>query len=499
MRHILILILALNTGLMAQNKPDTQTMQLNLQEMIDLAKLQSIASFRSKNMYLSNYWQFRSYKASLLPALLFSTNPFNYNRAVNEEYDFDEGIYKFVPNETLSSSADLSIRQNITMTGGALNLTSSFRRLENLSPKEGVSGSSYTAIPIELRLSQPLNGYNEFKWQSKLAPLAFEKAKKSFIKEMEDLSEQAVGIFFGTINAEIGLNIATTNLANADTLYRIGKGRYQIGTITQNDLLDLELTYLNAKMSKTKAEIDLQRARNQINSFLGISKEIKIIAIIPDEIPQLKIDADQALSLAKENSPEILGYEEQLISANQKVARSRSSNGLTADLSANFGVNSNSDTFNDLYNPPYNQNRGVGLTLKTPIVDWGNRKGQIQMAKSERQVTEATIKQSLIDFEQNIIMQVLEFNLQEEQVAIAAKADTIAQKGFEVTKQRFLIDKVDVLKLNTARNSLESSKRSYIGALQTYWRSYFNIRKTTLYDFEKGIYLTEDFDALLQP
>ena len=483
----------------AQNNNNELSMRLSLQEMINLAKLQSISSFRSQNMYLSNYWQFRSYKANLLPALLFSTNPLNYSRAVNEVFDSNDDQYKFVPIETLSSSADLSVRQNITLTGGSISLTSSFRRLENLSSNEEESSASYTAIPIELRLSQPLNGYNEYKWQSKLAPLAFEKAKKNFMKEMEALSEQAVGIFFGTISAEIGLNIASTNLANADTLYRIGQGRYQIGTITQNDLLDLELTYLNAKMSKTKAEIGLQRARNQINSFLGIDKEVKIVPLIPDNIPQLKIDADLALDLAKENSPEILGFEEQLISANQKVARSKSSNGLTADLSANFGVNSNSDSFNELYNPPYNQNRGVGVTLKTPIVDWGNRKGQIQMAKSERKVTEATIRQSLIDFEQNIIMQVLEFNLQEEQVNIAAKADTIAQLGFEVTKQRFLIDKVDVLKLNTARNSLESSKRSYLGALETYWRSYYNIRKTTLYDFENKVYLTEDFDALLQP
>lgn len=92
----------------------------------------------------------------------------------------------------------------------------------------------------------------------------------------------------------------------------------------------------------------------------------------------------------------------------------------------------------------------------------------------------------------------MEFNLQEKQVEISAKADTIAQLGYEVTKQRFFIDKVDVIKLNSARNSLDAARRNYISSLRQYWRSYYQMRQITLYDFVNDKPLMEALDELLE-
>jgi outer membrane protein TolC len=112
-------------------------------------------------------------------------------------------------------------------------------------------------------------------------------------------------------------------------------------------------------------------------------------------------------------------------------------------------------------------------------------------------VVKTSINQERIDFEQNVIMNVMEFNLQGEQVRNTAKADTIAKMGFEVTKQRFLIGKLDVTKLNLARNDQEQARRAYINALRSYWTYYYTLRELTLFDFEKRITLSEDFDYLL--
>ena len=37
--------------------------QLTLQESIDMASDSSLQSFRLKNLYMANYWQYRSFKA----------------------------------------------------------------------------------------------------------------------------------------------------------------------------------------------------------------------------------------------------------------------------------------------------------------------------------------------------------------------------------------------------------------------------------------------------
>jgi outer membrane protein TolC len=146
--------------------------------------------------------------------------------------------------------------------------------------------------------------------------------------------------------------------------------------------------------------------------------------------------------------------------------------------------------------PDRSQRMQVGLSV--PLVDWGRRKGKLMMAESNREVVNARVKQARIDFEQNIFQSVMEFNLQAEQVRNAAKADTVAQKGYEVTFQRFLIGKVDVIKLNSARNDLESAKKGYINAIKTYWNYYYRLRMLALYDFVKGESLTAEYDKIIE-
>jgi outer membrane protein TolC len=81
---------------------------------------------------------------------------------------------------------------------------------------------------------------------------------------------------------------------------------------------------------------------------------------------------------------------------------------------------------------------------------------------------------------------------------IAAKADTIAQLRYDVTKQRFLIGKIDVLDLNVAQTEKDVAKRGYVSALRNYWNYFYTLRQITLYDFISDKPLETDFDQLLK-
>jgi outer membrane protein TolC len=149
-----------------------------------------------------------------------------------------------------------------------------------------------------------------------------------------------------------------------------------------------------------------------------------------------------------------------------------------------------------VYQDPLDRQR-LQVGINVPVLDWGRRKGRLAMAESNREVVRISVNQEKMDFEQNVIMNVMEFNLQADQVLNTAKADTIAQMGYDVTQQRFLIGKVDVTKLNLARNDQEKARRAYIAALRMYWNYYYTIRQLTLFDFESDITLSEDFDRIV--
>jgi outer membrane protein TolC len=490
-KAILFLIILLSgITLQAQNNK----MNLSLNEVIQIASKSSLDAFRYKNMYLASYWEYRYYRADKLPSLSMNTTPLDLNHYRKREYNFQTNEDQYVLRDYINSDLAVQLNQKIGLTGGSLFFSSELGMVKNLG---GDQVTSYQATPVSIGYSQSLNGFNSIKWESRIEPIKFEKAKKSFIQDQETLAMRSTSMFFDLVEAQIQLKIAQNNMANADTLYKIGKGRFQVGTVTQDELLNLELNQLNAKQALSKANLEVLRAQSGLNSYLMMDKATQIDCTVPSTIPDMQISADDALDLALKNNPDILDQEQQMIEQNRDVARAKSESGLNTTLFAVYGLNQSTQDFNTVYDKP-DQSQRVQVGLNIPLVDWGRRKGRLMMAESNREVVNARVSQARIDFEQNIFQSVMEFNLQAEQVKNAAKADTVAQKGYEVTFQRFLIGKVDVIKLNIARNDLESARNAYIRAVRTYWNYYYRLRMLTLYDFVKNTNLTAEYDKIIQ-
>ena len=494
MKKIFLFLIVLLSGFGLKVYAQQDNFNLSLDEVVKLASQNSLDAFRNKNMYLASYWEFRYYKADKLPSLNLTTTPLDFNHYRKREYNFQTNEEEYVLRDYFNSDLTMQVNQKVGLTGGSFFLSSELGMVKNLS---GDQKTSYQATPVSVGYSQSLNGYNALKWQSKIEPIKYEKAKKEFVQSQETLAMKSTAMFFDLVEAQIQLKIAENNQSNADTLYKIGKGRFQVGTVTQDELLNLELNQLNATQSLNQAKLEVERSQSGLNSYLMLDKKTRINCIVPSEIPTLQIMADEALNLALQNNPDILDQEQQMIEQSREVARAKSETGLSTSLYAVYGLNQSADNFDMVYDEP-DQSQRFRIGVSIPLVDWGRRKGRLMMAESNREVVNARIRQSRIDFEQNVFQSVMEFNLQAEQVRNAAKADTVAQKGYEVTFQRFLIGKVDVIKLNIARNDRESARRSYINAVKTYWNYYYRLRMLALYDFVRKESITAEYDKIIE-
>lgn len=493
MIRIFLLILLITASKVSFSQRNV--MKITLSEAIDMASRQSLDAFRQQNMYLASYWEFKYYRSDKLPQLSIGANPFAYNNSIRSDYVPTDQSWQYTQQQSITSNASLKMTQNVGLTGGSFTASTDLGMVKNFI---GDMATTYSSNMVSMGYRQRLNGYNRLRWESKIEPLKFETARKKFIQSREDIAIKTTNKFFGLVDAQIELNIATTNLANSDTLYQIGKGRYQVGTLTQDELLNFELNLMNSRIAVTRANQGLLRARSDLNIFLGIEKNTFIDCIVPKAISSaLQINVEDAVQKSMENNPEIMLQERQLLEQESNVRLVKAQNGISADISATAGLNQKSIDLATVYENP-NRFQNIGLiNLSVPIKDWGKRKGQILMAESNREVVVNTVKQQRIDFQQSVLMNVLEFNLQSEQVVNSAKADTIAQMGFDVTMRRFKIGKLDVTKLNMARTDLENARRAYISSLQKYWTSYFLIRQLSLFDFERNVELGVDFDNIL--
>ena len=465
---------------------------LTLQEVIELAREQSLMGLMARHQFRSSYWEFRSHLAQYRPGLSLEATIPSLNNTM-ESVTQPDGSEKFVSRSNMQTSVDLQLNQNIGLTGGRIFVTSQLQRNDNFGEEPP---TTYLAYPVTIGFTQPINGYNELKWERKIEPLKYEEAKLQYINTMERVSQRAVGYFFDLALAQINLEIAMKNHANTDTLYQIAKGRYQLGTIAENELLQMELSYLNAGTALNEANIDLALRKSRLRSFLGFNERVNLQLILPKEVPDMDLDYSRTLAEAKANNPEIINMERQLLEAERQVAEARSQKGLRADLFAQVGLSQFAEELQDAYQNPLNQQR-IQVGLQVPLLDWGLGRGRYRMAQSAEEVTKTDVRQSQIDFDENVFLQVMQFNLQDDQVAIASKADTIADLRYEVSKQRFLIGKIDVLDLNVALEEKDVARRGYVQALRNYWDYYYTLRGLTLYDWDKDVKLEEDFEDLL--
>ncbi|MDX2432050.1 MAG: TolC family protein [Bacteroides sp.] len=476
----------------AQSEPESGNRVLTLPDVIVLAREQSLMGLMARHQFRSSYWEYRTHIAKYRPGLSLEATIPSLNN-VMESVTQPDGSEKFVSTSNMQTGLDLQLNQNIGLTGGRVFVTSQIQRNDNFN--EDVP-TTYLAYPVTIGLMQPINGYNALKWDRKIEPMKYEEAKLDYINTLERVSQRAVGYFFDLALAQINLEIARKNFANTDTLYQIALGRYQLGTIAENELLQMELSSLNSGAAMNDANIDLALRRSRLRSFLGFNDRINLELILPREVPDMTLDYERTLAEAKANNPDILSMQRQLLEAEQRVAEAKSQKGIRADLFAQVGLSQNSSTLPGAYQNPENQQR-VQIGVQIPLLDWGLGKGQYRMAQSAQEVTRTDVQQSQIDFDENIFLQVMQFNLQDDQVVIASKADTIANLRYEVTKQRFLIGKIDVLDLNVALEEKDVAKRGFVQALRNYWDYYYDLRGLTLYDWQKDTKLVEDFDELL--
>ncbi|MFN8240343.1 MAG: TolC family protein [Bacteroidales bacterium] len=467
--------------------------RLTFNEVIRIAEEQSPQAYIAKHRFRASYWQYRTFIAQYRPSLTLSGTTPSYSTAYERVWNSVIKNYEYQSTNILRNLGQLSLAQNIGFTGGSISLNSNLT-LENDFERDT---RKYITSPVTIDLNQPIFRYNSLKWQKKIEPMRYEMAKKTFLSNIEQVHIDAVRNFFSLALAQINKQISEMNYSNADTLYRIAKGRYQLGTIAEDELLQMQLSYLNTETARKEAEMNLRDREIRLRSFLGFNDNVRIELIIPNEVPQLQVDLQEVLTLAKQNNPDLMTQQINLLNAQSNLAQAKAEKGLNANLTASSPRDQAAKDFSLAY-AQSNQQQSVMVRFTMPILDWGLGRGKYKMAKSSMELTQVQVQQALADFEQNLFLDVEQFNLQKNQVAIAAKSDTVAMKRYEVTKQRFLIGKIAVLDLNDADSRKDQNRRAYIQALQNYWNYYYNMRLLTSYDFIQRKGIETDYEKLLQ-
>lgn len=460
---------------------DLSSLTLTLDECIKIAQSNSPQSKIAKSKYLNSYYSYQAFKSGFLPQISFSGSAPGLVRQINQ-ITLPDGSLIYQPQSYLSSTAGLYINQKIPWTGGNISASSSLSRID-------ISGTNDTyywlSTPIQLVLSQPLFRQNSFAWNMEIEKLNNNMNDKQFIESMEDIAIEATDKFFNVYIQQINVKNAQLNVDNNDTLYVLSKGRYEVGKIAENDLLQSELALMNSQNQLENAQLNYSKAKEELLIYLNLNPKEELTVIPQTEISFLSIDNDKAMEEAKKNRSDISNYKLNELTAQRNLELARDNNNFSANISASFGLNQTAGKMDQAYKSFLDKEQ-LSISFEIPLFQFGRGSSEVEAALAAKELTLSSNDLNLQYFEMNVKYQTLQFNLLQEQVKISAKTDTIASRRFEVAKNRYLIGKIDLNSLFIAQNEKDAALSTYMNTLRNYWIAYYNIRRSTLYDFVRN-------------
>ena len=470
----------------------TDTLRLTLDDCITMARRQSIDAAVALGELRSAYWQWRSYRADLLPEVSLSGTAPSWNKRYSS-YQQADGSLSFVRNNYLGLDGAVSIKQKLWPTGGTLNVESS---LDYLHQSGGVSGNQFMSLPVAVTLSQPLFGVNHQKWDRRIEPLRYREAQARFLTETEQVAMQAISLYFGLLLAGEQVNIARQNLQTAEKLYEVAQAKRRMGTISENDVLQLRLDVLTVRSALTNSESTRQARQFALRSFLDVEADID--PIMPEDLPLPSLNREgqgvgllyeEVLAHALQNNAMATTMRRRQMEADYAVASARA-NRQSVNLYAQLGYTGTGENMSNAYrNLLSNEVIQVGITV--PLLDWGKRKGQRKMAESNRDIIQGQLRQQSQEFRQNIFILTEQFNNQAEQLRIAIEADTIARRRYHTNVETFKIGSISTLELSNAQTAKDQARQNRIQQLFNYWYYYYQLRSIALWDFERNCELIE--------
>ena len=480
--HIIPALLLFSTNGFGQSANDT--LKLSLQQVVDMAKEKSIAAKQAVTLKENKYWQWRTYKSNYQPQLSLNGILPGYINSFQEVVQPD-GTIEFQRVKYNNSSLNLALSQSIAATGGIVFGTTQMQRYDNFNRNFKL----YNGVPYAIGYSQPLAQFNQLKWEQKIEPLKYNESRQEYIESMEQIAIKATGYFFDLLLAQVNLHISETNFENTKNMLRLAKEKFDLGKVSRNEILQLELEQLKSQKAVGIAKRDMEISTLNLRTYTGLTNTNKIVLILPKETKSTDIDAKKILSEALENRSDAIAFIRRIAEAKRDVARAKGDNGINATLTAKLGYSKSSVNFSKVYEAPRSQQL-VQLEFDIPILDWGRSKSRMKTAEANKQFTEYAVEQDKQTFTQEIYTQVTLYQMMKEQLILNAKADSIASEKYQIAKERYVLGNLSITDLSIAFQENDQAKNDFILGLRDFWSAYYQLRYLSLYDFENNQKIT---------
>ncbi len=450
-----------------------QERTIHLENLLEQAEKQTISVKRAKTNLAISSAEYQLYKANLRPTIGLDAllpNFINTSTQVTQP----DGSIAFQRVSQNNSSLSLYANQNIGLTGANVFVQSDLQRFDNFS----TDIKQYNGVPFRIGIVQPLFAFNPLKWQKRILPLRLKEQTYAYNIAVEDAKWQTSQLFFDIIGAKTLKDIAQTNKEVNENLLLIAQQRFELGKTSENEVLQLEMELKRAILTEAQAGNQEAQAIQALETFLNTQQLSSKDFVLPEAPAQRIIDMDQLILKAKENRPEIIQYQRELLEQKRQLASTRSDYGIQSNVLALFGWARGSENIEDIYQNPFNEQQ-IRFNISVPIYDGGKRREAMKIARLNQELIETTNQQNLLNLENEIRNAAMRFIQAQQDILILEEIKSLATDRFDISNQRYTLGKISITELTLAQREKDQIHRDYVSALRNYWTSLYQLRTLT--------------------
>ena len=403
---------------------------------------------------------------SLLISTLFfnNGNAVSLYQALNDTYKNNTQLNAERENIN-AAEEDINISKADYMPSLSLSGSKSFENTNELTTQSGSDTSIDDVNPLSssITLEQKLfDQGRDFTHQKNIVGL--ELAKARLVKKEQDILYSAIDAFTGLILAREKLNINRRNLNLLIRQVETDKVRLDRGQITITDLSQSESSLAGAQAQFTQSKSDLLISKLNYENIIGNIDDPSKLKKSSNSIVKIPENLSKAVSLSKENNPDIKIAELELIQSEKDIEISKSDLSPTASLSLERSYNYDLSTTYD-----EREKDVLKATVNWPFYSGGKKRSKVKKDSNlnyrKRLLLEDTIKTN----ETNVASAWSSLEASKgflNSVRAQVRAANIAFEGISAEYERGSRTTLDVIQSNSlllsAQISLANSERNYL-------------------------------------
>ena len=364
-----------------------------------------------------------------------------------------------------AAEEDINISKADYMPSLSLSGSKSFENTNELTTQSGTDTSIDDVNPLSssIKLEQKLfDQGRDFTHQKNIVGLELAKAK--LLKKEQDILYRAIDAFTGLILSREKLNINRRNLNLLIRQVETDKVRLDRGQITITDLSQSESSLAGAQAQFTQSKSDLLISKLNYENIIGNIDDPSKLKKSSNSIVKIPENLSKAVSLSKENNPDIKIAELELIQSEKDIEIAKSDLSPTASLSLERSYNYDLSTTYD-----EREKDVLKATVNWPFYSGGKKRSKVKKDSNlnyrKRLLLEDTIKTN----ETNVASAWSSLEASKgflNSVRAQVRAANIAFEGISAEYERGSRTTLDVIQSNSlllsAQISLANSERNYL-------------------------------------